>query len=135
MAHDEEHVTPKQYLLVGLWLGIFTIVTVGASYLHLSAGPAIALALVIASIKVTLVGMYFMHLKYEGALIRSLLLLTAVFFAVLVTIPLVEFSHHPWAEEGAIPAVTAEHHAPAAAPADAHAGHGHAAGDHSGHGH
>lgn len=131
MSTDEAHVTPKQYLLIGLWLGIFTIITVGASYLHLPAGPAIALALVIASIKVTLVGLYFMHLKFEGLLIRSLLLLTAVFFAVLVTIPLVEFTHHPWADEGAIPAVTAGHHAEPAGAAEhaaaepAPAAHGH----------
>ena len=130
MSGHEEHVTPKQYLLVGLWLGIFTLITVAASRLHLPAAPAIIVALAIATLKVSLVGMYFMHLKFEGTLIWSLLGLIAIFFLVLVSVPLNEFTSHPWADEGAIPAVTAEHHAPAgegshAAPAAEHGQPGH----------
>ena len=94
MSTDEAHVTPKQYLLIGLWLGIFTIITVGASYLHLPAGPAIALALVIASIKVTLVGLYFMHLKFDTHLFRRLLVMGIILALIVYTVALTTLFHY-----------------------------------------
>jgi cytochrome c oxidase subunit 4 len=121
------HGSKKIYLLVGLWLGVFTVATVLASYLHLPPAPAIALALAIASVKATLVGLYFMHLKDEVKLILGLLAITAACAVVLLTLPLLDAARHPWVQEGAIPPVTASHHEPgahAAGPA-APAAHGH----------
>ena len=57
--------------------------TVGVSYLHLSVGAAIALALFIAAIKGSLVAAFFMHLISERKLIYAVLILTAgVLFGV-----------------------------------------------------
>ena len=106
---SEGHTSTKGYLLVFLWLGIFTAVTVGASYLHLPPAKAIALALVIATIKATIVGLFFMHLKFEGRIILAFLALTAAFGLVLVTLPSTDLLGHEWAAEGAIPAVPAVH--------------------------
>ena len=64
------------------------------SYLHLSIGPAIALALFIATIKGSLVACFFMHLISERKLIYSVLILTVVFFAVLMLVPLGTFLDH-----------------------------------------
>lgn len=109
MSDAHGHTSTKGYLLVFLWLGIFTAVTVAASYLHLPAARAIALALVIATIKATIVGLFFMHLKFEGRIILAFLALTAAFGVVLVTLPTLDTVGHEWAAEGATPAVPAVH--------------------------
>ena len=61
----------KVYMTVFAALAVLTIVTVAASYLDISTGEAILLALTIASIKGSLVAGYFMHLISEKALIDS----------------------------------------------------------------
>ena len=78
----------KVYMTVFAALAVLTIVTVAASYLDLSTGEAILLALTIASVKGSLVAGYFMHLISEKALITWILMLTAGFFFVLMFIPM-----------------------------------------------
>ena len=73
----------KVYMTVFAALAVLTIVTVAASYLDLSTGEAILLALTIASVKGSLVAGYFMHLIDEKALITWILMLTAGFFFIL----------------------------------------------------
>ncbi len=75
-------------------LAFLTIVTVAVSYLHLSFGPAVALALFIAAIKGSLVACFFMHLISERKLIYSVLILTVAFFIVLMLLPLGTFRDH-----------------------------------------
>ena len=81
----------RTYLAVFAALAVLTVLTVGASYLHLSLSAAIALALVIASVKGTLVAVYFMHLRTEKKIVLFLLVLAAIFFFVLLLYP----SWHP----------------------------------------
>lgn len=83
---DPEHIRKeiRVYWMVFVGLAALTIVTVAVSYLHLSVGLAIAVALFIASIKGFLVAGYFMHLLSERKLIYAVLLLTVVFLAVLL---------------------------------------------------
>ncbi len=78
----------------GLYLGIFallvvgTIATVGASRLELSHGLSIAVALLIAGVKASLVAAIFMHLKWEKApVLWFTLVLCAIFFAGLIILP------------------------------------------------
>ena len=80
------------YMMVFGALGVLTVVTVAVSYLHLSFGGAVALALAVATVKASLVAMYFMHLKGEVKAIHWSLLLTAVFFAVLMLVPIATVS-------------------------------------------
>jgi len=74
----------RVYLMVFGALAFLTLVTVSVSYLHLRVGFAILVALCIASVKGFLVAGFFMHLLSEKKLIYSVLLLTVVFFAVLL---------------------------------------------------
>jgi len=83
----EEHI--RVYLTVFGALAILTVVTVGASYLDVSNTEAIFLALVIATIKASLVAGYFMHLITEKQTIIWILILTFSFFLVLMFIPLI----------------------------------------------
>jgi cytochrome c oxidase subunit 4 len=77
----------KIYVAVFAALMMLTIITVTVSYLHLSTPLTIAIALLIASIKGSLVAAYFMHLISERKAIYSILILTVAFFIVLMFIP------------------------------------------------
>jgi len=77
----------KAYIRVFVALMALTIITVAISYLHLSVLAAIVVALFIATIKAGLVASYFMHLISERKLIYAALALTAIFFLVLMVLP------------------------------------------------
>jgi cytochrome c oxidase subunit 4 len=81
----DKHV--KTYILVFVSLMVLTLVTVSVSYLHLPVHQAITVALVIATVKGSLVACYFMHLISEKKLILWFLVLTVVFFLVLLALP------------------------------------------------
>lgn len=74
----------KKYWTIFIALAGLTVVTVAISYLHLPTAAAIALALVVATIKASLVAAVFMHLISERKLIYAVLVITVVFFAVLM---------------------------------------------------
>ena len=95
-GHSVEEIKKETrgYILVFVTLAALTVITVGVSYLHLSIGPAIALALFIATIKGSLVACFFMHLISERKLIYSVLILTVVFFIALMVLPLSSFLDH-----------------------------------------
>lgn len=76
------HITPfKVYINVAAALFILTILTVAFHQMHLGALAA-PVAFLIASIKAALVMLYFMHLKYEGAMNR-VIFATGFFFLLL----------------------------------------------------
>jgi cytochrome c oxidase subunit 4 len=89
MSHSEAELKNqvKIYISVFVVLMFLTLVTVAVSYLHLSTLAAIAVALIIASIKAGLVAAYFMHLISERTIIYAVLGLTALFFLVLLLSP------------------------------------------------
>jgi len=81
----DKHV--RTYVLVFVALMALTLITVGVSYLHLSTGPAIALALFIAVVKGSLVACYFMHLLSEKKLVYAVLIFTVIFFLAVLLGP------------------------------------------------
>ena len=85
----QEHI--RVYLLVFGALAVLTVITVLASYLEVSTSEGIFLALIIASVKASLVAGYFMHLVSERGMIISILLLTAFFFLVMIFLPLISY--------------------------------------------
>jgi cytochrome c oxidase subunit 4 len=86
-ADIDKHV--RTYIIVFAALAVLTVVTVAVYYLHLPVAAAIGLALVIASIKATLVACYFMHLISEKKLILLVLVITVIFFIALLLLPVV----------------------------------------------
>ncbi|MEO8167917.1 MAG: cytochrome C oxidase subunit IV family protein [bacterium] len=87
-AHvDDIKKSVRKYIMVFVTLMALTIVTVAISYLHLGVKSAIAVALIVATIKGTLVATYFMHLIDEKKAIYWTLILTVVFFTVLMVLP------------------------------------------------
>jgi cytochrome c oxidase subunit 4 len=89
-AHASDDISKhvKTYFMVFGALMALTIITVGVSYLHLETHEAILVALFIATIKGSLVALFFMHLNHERRIIYWALMLTVVFFLVLMLVPL-----------------------------------------------
>jgi cytochrome c oxidase subunit 4 len=75
---------------------VLTIVTVAISRVHLPMPIAVSVALLVATIKGTLVACYFMHLVSEKKLIYAVLVLTAVFFVALLFLPVLTQSNGYW---------------------------------------
>ena len=84
-ADIDRHV--RVYITVFVALMVLTLVTVAVSYLDLSIAMAVTLALIIATVKGSLVACYFMHLISEKKLIHAVLILTAAFFVALLLLP------------------------------------------------
>jgi cytochrome c oxidase subunit IV len=74
----------RKYLYVFGGLAVLTVITVAISRLHLPTWQAVTLALVVATIKGSLVAAFFMHLISERRLIYAVLVLTVFFFGVLM---------------------------------------------------
>jgi cytochrome c oxidase subunit IV len=90
MQSDAESVRKsiRLYLTIGGSLLIFTAITVLANRFHFVVPIAIAVALVIAAIKGSMVASVFMHLNHEQRWIYGALALTVLFFIVLMCLPL-----------------------------------------------
>lgn len=91
-AHGHGHDVSKEvrkYLMVFAALLIGTILTVWASYIDFGTARAnIIVALIIASVKATLVGGFFMHLIDERKLIYGVMGATIFFFVGLMYLTL-----------------------------------------------
>jgi caa(3)-type oxidase subunit IV len=77
-----------RYFMIGAALLVFTAITVAANQLHLAVPIAITVALIIAITKGSMVAAVFMHLSDERKWIYGALILTVVFFVVLMSVPL-----------------------------------------------
>ncbi len=105
--HEHEHhiVSPKLYILVFLGLLVGTGLTVLASYAdlgewHIAPGltlfwnPVVALA--IATGKMLLVVLFFMHVKYSSKLTKLTVLSGLFMFLVLVGMTLSDYFTRAW---------------------------------------
>ncbi len=90
-ADIDRHV--RIYVTVFVALMAQTLITVAISYLHLPIGMAVTVALLVATVKGSLVACYFMHLISEKKLIFAVLALTVLFFIVLLFVPVITVSN------------------------------------------
>src|SRR5215469_17512493 len=84
-ADIDKHV--RGYIAVFITLMALTIITVAISRLHLPVPMAVTIALIVATIKGSLVAGFFMHLISEKKVIYAVLGITVAFFVVLLFIP------------------------------------------------
>jgi cytochrome c oxidase subunit IV len=93
-ADIDRHV--RVYITVFVALMVLTIITVAVSRVHLPIAVAVTVALLVATIKGSLVACYFMHLISEKKLILAVLTLTAAFFIALLALPALTHSNGYW---------------------------------------
>lgn len=92
--HFSEHI--RRYLFVFYALLFGTVITVAASYIPFGNREFnIAVALLIAICKASLVGCYFMHLISERKMVYCILGFTAFFFTGLMALTLWSFADLP----------------------------------------
>ena len=89
----------RVYITVFVVLMVLTIITVAISYLHLPVAAAVSVALLVATVKGSLVACYFMHLISEKKLIYAVLVVTTAFFIALLALPVVTHGNGFWIHE------------------------------------
>jgi cytochrome c oxidase subunit IV len=99
--HDEtegEHVhivSPKIYVAIFLALLVLTGTTVGVSYIDMGIfNPIVALA--IACIKMVLVVLFFMHVKYSSKLTKLTVISGVFVFFALISMTLADYMSRAW---------------------------------------
>ena len=85
----------RGYIIIGATLLVGTILTVLASYVDLGHHWNIVLALVIATVKASLVALFFMHLISERQMIYLVLAFTAFFFIGLMFLTITAYHDFP----------------------------------------
>lgn len=93
-ADIDRHV--RIYVTVFVSLMVLTLITVAIARVHLPLPIAVTAALLVATIKGSLVACYFMHLISEKKLIYAVLALTVFFFAALLALPVFTHSNGFW---------------------------------------
>ena len=113
MHSDQDSIkkTIRTYWMIGAALFVFTVITVAVNQVHLAVPLAITVALIIATMKGSMVASVFMHLSHERRWVYGALILTVIGFAILMTVPIFTMMDHIG---------TPVH---VAAPAAAHTGH------------
>ena len=88
MHSDQESIKKsiRSYMMIGAALFVFTGITVAVNQVHLAVPLAITVALIIATMKGSMVASVFMHLNNEKRWIYGSLLLTAFFFVAMIAI-------------------------------------------------
>lgn len=98
-SHDIEHIRKhlRGYYIVGAILLVFTVITVGLSYIDFGSHAANwIIGMAVATFKVCLVGAIFMHLKGERWTIWQFLLFTIFFAAGLFLLTLFAWVDPIW---------------------------------------
>jgi len=95
-AHADVSRHVRTYLLVFGALVVGTVLTVLASTYHFGGMGNLVIAVSIACVKASLVAAIFMHLKWERSIsIWWALFVCAIFFAVLMLLPVLSASDQP----------------------------------------
>jgi cytochrome c oxidase subunit 4 len=98
MAQHEEHTEHGQlfYIAIGVGLLILTATTVAAAFVNLGVfNPVVAL--LIATIKATLVVLFFMHVKGASEKMTGVVVVSGFFFlGILLTLSLADYLTQSW---------------------------------------
>ena len=91
MEHKEKHITSyKLFAIVLIVLLILTLISVLITEIHFGA-LSVAVALTVASVKVSLVLIYFMHLKWESSFLRIMVAGVFLLFALVICFTFIDY--------------------------------------------
>jgi cytochrome c oxidase subunit IV len=88
---SEHIVPPKVYIGIFLSLMVLTAATVAAAYVNLGAFN-IVVALAIATLKATLVVLYFMHARYSPKRTQLVIICAVFWLAIMLALTLSDYS-------------------------------------------
>ncbi|HWC15214.1 MAG TPA: cytochrome C oxidase subunit IV family protein [Actinomycetota bacterium] len=81
--HMHEHPSPRKYVNVAIILAIVTAIEVAIYYVTALADLLVPILLALAIIKFVMVGLYFMHLKFDSRTFRRFFA-TGIFLALII---------------------------------------------------
>jgi len=78
-----EHVSPPYYKVFA-WLTVLTVAEITWAVVGLPRGLLVGGLAIMAAAKAAMVGLYYMHLRYDGLLLVSIILFPVVLAVVMV---------------------------------------------------
>jgi cytochrome c oxidase subunit 4 len=96
-GHEHHIVSPVVYVVIFLSLLVFTGLTVGASYVEMGVFNPIA-AIAIACVKMVLVVLFFMHVRYSSKLTMLTVGCGFFMFLVLIGMTLADYISRAWGQ-------------------------------------
>ncbi len=96
MSKQEEiHLVPARVFL-SVWVGLvlLTVITVSASYLDMKKFTVFTVML-IATVKASLVLLYFMHIRFENKIFMIMILVVLAVFSVFVALTFSDYPYRP----------------------------------------
>ena len=90
-GHAAGHPSPKEYVRIGLILGVLTALEIGASYAGVTGSILIPTLFILAIVKFALVVLWFMHLKFDDRRFARFFVMGLSGAAVLYLIVLISF--------------------------------------------
>ena len=93
---SEHIVQPRIYIAIFLALMVGTTLTVVAAFYDFPGPLNAVVALTIASIKATLVVLYFMHVRYSGRLIWLVIVAALLWLAIMFAITFSDYWTRMW---------------------------------------
>ena len=90
----EHHPGPRKYVVVAIILAIITAAEVAIYYVPALEDLLVPLLIVFSFIKFVMVGLYFMHLKFDSRIFRSLFITGLILAFGVFTVVLANFFWH-----------------------------------------
>jgi cytochrome c oxidase subunit IV len=85
-APEHSHPSPVKYVGIAVLLAVITALEVGLYYINMPEGLLVAFLMVLAFLKFTMVGAFFMHLKFDSPMLRRLFITGITLAAVVYTV-------------------------------------------------
>ena len=90
-SHGAGHPSPKEYVRIGVILGVLTALEIAASYAGVTGSILIPTLFVLALVKFALVVLWFMHLKFDDRRYARFFVMGLSGAAVLYLVVLISF--------------------------------------------
>jgi cytochrome c oxidase subunit 4 len=96
MSHQHEHIeSVRNYILIFLGLIFLTVATTAVAFVDLGAFN-IVVALGIATCKMLLVALFFMHVKHSSALTKLVISGALLWLGIMIAFTLADFHTRGW---------------------------------------
>jgi len=92
--HEKAHPPVPYSLYFKVWVALIllTILTVSVSYANMHQARILT-ALMIAAVKILLVVLYFMHIRYERPLYIYMIVVVVVTYGIFISLTFSDYSH------------------------------------------
>ena len=87
-APEHSHPTPVKYVGIAILLALITALDVALYYINMPEWLMVSFLMVLAVLKFTLVGAFFMHLKFDSPMLRRLFVTGIILAGVVYSVAL-----------------------------------------------